>query len=77
MTEKLSTIFSAYTGFSFGPFPELHAYIEKVMGRPVWTHEMADPKLWDQIREKAKPDFLEALKRLSAIEVVDEGPKAP
>lgn len=68
MTEKMSTIFSAYTGISFGSFSEMHGYIEKILGRPVWTHEMADKALWAEIKEKAKPDFLEALKRLSAIE---------
>lgn len=36
---------------------EVHRYIEKLLGRPVWTHELASEALWSEIKEKAKPDF--------------------
>lgn len=32
------------------PFPEAHKRIEELVGRPVWTHEMATPEyLYDEI----------------------------
>lgn len=37
--------------------PAVHKYIEKLLGRPVWTHELASEALWSEIKEKAKPDF--------------------
>lgn len=37
---------------------DVHKYIEEKLGRPVWTHELADKRLWDEIRERVKPDFL-------------------
>lgn len=40
-------------------FADMHEYIEKIMGRPVWTHELADKRIWQQIKEKSKSDFLE------------------
>lgn len=42
-------ILTMYTGRSFGT--ELpHAAIEHVFGHPVWTHEMAEKKLWTRLR---------------------------
>jgi hypothetical protein len=66
MTTREAAIVSAYTGYLIGSFGEMHKYVEDIMGRPVWTHEMADVDVMDQIREKAKPDFV-------AMTVSDEG----
>lgn len=35
--------------------------IEKLLDRPVWTHELASETLWAQIKDKAKPDFLKII----------------
>lgn len=56
ITKREAAIISAYTGFLLGEWDEVHKYIQELMGRPVWTHEM--PKLWDEIQAKAKPDFM-------------------
>lgn len=58
LTREQAAIVGAYTGYLAGPFEEMHEYIEKIMGRPVFTHEMASEEVADQIREKAKQDFL-------------------
>lgn len=58
MTKREAAIVSAFTGIMLGNFSELHAYIEEIMDRPVWTHEMADPITMGQIKEKAKKDFI-------------------
>lgn len=39
-------------------FDIFHKYIEDLMGRPIFTHELADKEIWDQIKEKSKEDFL-------------------
>lgn len=41
MTIAEKIVVSAYTGYLMCDFDLMHQYIEKVMGRPVWTHEMA------------------------------------
>jgi len=41
MTKHEAAVVAAYTGILIGEFSELHAYIEKTMGRSVWTHELA------------------------------------
>ena len=59
MTEKEKIIISAYTGYLMCDFDKVHKYIEKILGRPVWTHEMADKMIQEEIHEKAKEDFLQ------------------
>lgn len=57
MTKREAAIVSAYTGFLCGSFSELHAYIEEIMGRSVFTHELGSKDIAEQIRELAKNDF--------------------
>lgn len=58
MTKREAAIVSAYTGFLCGEFHEMHKYVEEIMGRPVWTHEMGIREIADQIRDKSKADFI-------------------
>lgn len=61
MTKHECAIVMAYTGAcmlqgeDFGIF---HKYIEKLLGGPVYTHELADIEVVEEIKEAAKPDFL-------------------
>ncbi len=54
--QRLGAIVGAYTGILCGRFHDLHQYVEELLGRPVWTHEMSS--LAAEIKEKAKPDFI-------------------
>lgn len=63
MTQEERIIISAYTGYLMCDFSEVHKYIEEKVGRPVWSHEMADRTFYDKIREAVKPDFLALCKR--------------
>lgn len=58
MTKQEAAIVSAYTGYLIGDFADMHEYVEKIMGRPVWTHEMADKDVCEQIRDRSKSDFV-------------------
>lgn len=56
MTREEAIIISAYTGYLLvDNFDPVHEFIEKLLGRPVWTHQLADPKIQAEIREKCKP----------------------
>ena len=59
LTKRQAAIVGAYTGILCGRFSDMHEFIEDVMGRPVWTHELASQKVWDEVKEKAKPYFME------------------
>lgn len=39
--KKEAAIVSAYTGVLIGDFNEMHRYIEEIMGRQVFTHELS------------------------------------
>ncbi len=61
MTKQECAIIMAHTGIcmltgdDFGIF---HEYIEKIMGRPVYTHELGIEEISEQIKEKSLNDFL-------------------
>lgn len=65
MTDREKAINMAYTGTAMltgEKFSIFHKYIEDILGRPVWTHELADRSVWEEIKEKSKSDFLELCK---------------
>jgi len=59
MTDREKAIVMAHTGICMlagEKFSIFHEYVEEILGKPVWTHEL--PALENQIKEKSKPDFL-------------------
>lgn len=61
MTDKEKAIVMAYTGICMLAGDKLqifHKYVEDIMGRPIWTHEMGDEAIANEIKEKAKADFI-------------------
>ena len=61
MTDREKAIVMAYTGacmLTEDKFHIFHEYIEELMGRPVFTHELADKDVSAEIKEKAKADFI-------------------
>lgn len=58
MTHQEKIVVSAYTGYLMYDFNDVHKYIEEKLGRPIWTHEMADPKIIYEIRNATREDFL-------------------
>jgi len=58
MTEREAAIITAFTGFALGNFGEAQLYIEEILDRPVWTHQLGERKIWEEIKEKSRPDFL-------------------
>ena len=58
ITKREAAIITAYTNYFIGDFDEFHKYIQEILGRPVWTHELASIEVVDEIREKSKNDFI-------------------
>lgn len=58
MTRREAAIIGAYTGICIGKFEDIHSYVEKIMNRPVWSHEFASEKFHEEIKQKSKSDFL-------------------
>ena len=59
LTREQAAIIGAFTGIGCGPFEDIHQLAELMLGRPVWTHEFADKEVWQELKDKVKPKFLE------------------
>lgn len=68
MNRRESAIIGAYTGIQAGPFSALHEYLEEIMGRSVYTHELVNEELWAEIKQRSKDDFIALTKSISSTE---------
>ena len=57
MMHKEAIAISAYTGYCFAPFDEVHQFIEEILGHPVLTHELARNDIWDDVRKKMQKNL--------------------
>ena len=65
MTKKESLLISAFTGFMVCKnFSDMHEFIEEVLERPVFTHEMGSAEFLKEIQEKLKPQLIEMIKNI-------------
>lgn len=65
MTKKEAVVIEAYTGVCMLTGNDrnfFYKYINHLMGRLVYTHEL--PALRNEIKEKAKPDFIKICKNV-------------
>ena len=61
MTDKEKTIVMAYTGVVMLKGDKLkifYDYLERILNRRVSTLDLGDQKIWNEIEEKSKPDFI-------------------
>lgn len=59
LTKEQAAIVGLYTGFCAGPFSDVHALAEKLLGHPIWTHQFADKNMKEKLEALAKPLFIE------------------
>ena len=65
MTLKERVIVEAYTGYCMTTGEEreeLYKYIANTMGRPIFSHELADEEILRELHDKVKPDFIRLCK---------------
>ena len=58
LTKRQAQVISTYTGTSLCNFGYIHEYAEELLNRPVWTHEFIGEKMWDELKELSKEEFL-------------------
>lgn len=57
LTKEQAAIIGLYTGITAGPFADIHELAERLMKRPIFTHEF--PALAEELAALVKPLFLE------------------
>lgn len=65
ITKHECAVIMAYTGVCMLQGDDLkyfYDYVEKLLGKPVWTHELAEDGIDEMIKEKSKEDFLRICK---------------
>lgn len=65
MTLKERVIVETYTGICMTSGDErweVYKYMAEIMGRPVYTHELAEDEIQRELKEKSKPDFVSLCK---------------
>lgn len=58
MTLRECAIITAYTGIYMGQIEEFYKYINEIMERPVYTHELADRQIVAEIKKRSEADFI-------------------
>lgn len=69
MTKRECAIVMAYTGvvmLTGDSIGEYYKYISEIMGRPVYTHELADRNIQKQLKEASRADFIGLCKGATA-----------
>lgn len=61
MTKYEAAVITCFTGTLLCDFADFQNHAEKVMGRPIWTHEFAEPSLWAELKEKVKPELMKII----------------
>lgn len=65
MTKEESLLVSAYTGVMIcKDFSDLHEYIEQVMKRPVFTHEMGNDLFHRELKGKLHSQIIDLVKNI-------------
>ena len=63
MNKSEAILISAYTGYLLTKnFSDVHSFCEKLLNRPIFTHEFAQAKTQKEIQEKCKPLIIDLIK---------------
>lgn len=58
LTIDQAVVLTAQTGCLCAPFADFHAYAERLLGRPIFTHEFGRLAVADALKAASREDFL-------------------
>lgn len=61
MTKYEAAVLTAKTGILIGSMSEFRKYAELLLGRQIYTHELVDEKLMEQIKDRSHNDFVKIM----------------
>ena len=66
MTREEGILLSAYTGYILAPdWNEIQKFCEDTLGYPIWTRELRDPKVQEQLRMKLRPQIVKLVDNIA------------
>ena len=66
MTREEGILLSAYTGYILAPdWDEIQQFCEDTLGYPIWTHELRDPKVQEELRRKLRPQIVKLVDNIA------------
>lgn len=65
MNKREAQVFTAQTGILFGEFGRFHQYAEELLEGPIWTHELANPDIWKELKILSEKEFIEINKNVT------------
>ena len=71
MTLRERVIVETYTGVCMVTGEdrnEVYKYMEELMGRPVYTHELASKEVQEKLKEKSRADFMALCREVTEFE---------
>ena len=60
LSKNEAAIIGLYTGFTCGPFSDIHEKAEVVLGHAIWTHEFASKELMAELKGLVKAEYVHA-----------------
>ena len=58
VTKREGAIISAFTGVLMVDFDIMHEYIEEILDREVFVHELGIKEVAEEVKEAARSDFI-------------------
>jgi hypothetical protein len=58
ITRREAAIIGLYTGYTLGPFEDIHGLAEELIGHPIFTHQFASKILSKQLQDLVRPLYL-------------------
>lgn len=64
MKKREALVITAYTGILLCDFSDFQDFASEIIGRPIFTHEIAHGEIWEELRKKTSKEFFEIMKNL-------------
>lgn len=76
LSDAQADILTAATGTCVGSFASFQLFAEKLLGRPIMTHEFASHDTWEELKEAVRP-YLMLIAPVSALPLLNDGLETP
>lgn len=64
MKKREALVITAYTGTLLCDFSDFQDFASEIIGRPIFTHEIAHEEISEELRKKTSKEFFEIMKNL-------------